>query len=622
MKPWPALIVTCALCACTDDPVGDARPDDAQVGMPDIGMAPDPDAVALPSPDAQLIDAFVPDSTPLSDADVMDASLFDAGMEDRPDAAPDAQVDALTLTVPDDVTLDEGEPFVGAIDARAPGTLEVFVFDLPPGAHWHPGRREITFTPDFIQGPDAWTIRVLARSEGETLESTFTVNVRDNIRPPAPEIIREQEGDGFTRLQLRQRTDGFLDHPDEAGRTFDGYVMAPDERSPAGLKPVRILLHGFASQPPTEGWRGEYRIAPHDPFNTYWWGYQGSGDAGPQPYTVRRVLHLLHWVLERYPDADVNNVYIEGASMGGAGAATMGLLWGRHFNMVHSTIAQWVPRNHRPSRLAQLGGHWGAPGPSWDVMDLTDAMASRAEAQNQYVFLKHGKDDGIIHFGAVIFPSPLTGLSAYQALQAHHVGHMAVWDEGGHGIPDPILGDQWWTQGWNPVFDDTAWLRRGVAFPVFSNSSGDDDPGDGSGNGRRPFDEDTGYAGGVFAADDTGWSGDVAGALNRALRWDSNGLVDEMERFEIPLRVLDVPNGDAPRAGWPTPGDVQSGPIPVRVDVTLRRVQRFQVMPGASVRWRFGALEGVTHADESGVITVPEVPVSSDWQTLMLQREE
>lgn len=563
------------------------------------------------------VDGGALDATPRSDGALPDMSPSDAG---RPDAGPPT----LIIRAPQATTLDEMASFSATIDVdtNVEAPLALFIHGLPPGASWDPATREVRFTPDFTQGGETWTVEISARAGELSDAARFDLTVRDSIRPPAPEVVQDQGGAGYRRLQVRQITDGFLDHPAEAGRTFNGYVMAPDEAPPGERLPVRVLLHGFSSQPPTEGWRGEFRVAPHDPHDTYWWGYRGPGEADATPYTARRVLHLLDWVLETYPHADPDNVYIEGASMGGAGAATIGLLWARHFNMVHTTIGQWIPRNHRPSRKEQLAGHWGPPeaGTAWDRMDLTHALGAHPEAADQYVFLKHGKDDPIIHFGAVVHPSPLTGLRVYEALQGHRVGHLAVWDEGGHGSLDPLLGAEWWTQGWNPVFDDTSWLRRGVAFPAFSNASGDDDPGSGLGNGRRDFNADRGYAGFEQVAGDTGWDGEVAGALNRALRWDANELVDEADRFEVPLRVLSAPSGPAPREGWPVPGDVQSGPLPTRVDVTLRRVQRFQLMPGVEVRWRKGAAEGVATANDRGVLTILGVPMSAEWETLVIVR--
>jgi hypothetical protein len=103
------------------------------------------------------------------------------------------------------------------------------------------------------------------------------------------------------------------------------------------------------------------------------------------------VLRLLEWVLSTYPSADPERVYLEGISMGGAGAMTLGLLHARHFCHVQAFYGQAIPRNHRPSRLAQLSGLWGAPAAglddgeglaAWDRMDLTRVIAELPEARD------------------------------------------------------------------------------------------------------------------------------------------------------------------------------------------------------------------------------------------------
>jgi S-formylglutathione hydrolase FrmB len=60
-----------------------------------------------------------------------------------------------------------------------------------------------------------------------------------------------------------------------------------------------------------------------------------------------------------YPAADPERTYLDGVSMGGAGAMTLGLLHARHFCHVRASFGQAIPRNHRPARLAQLAGLWG-----------------------------------------------------------------------------------------------------------------------------------------------------------------------------------------------------------------------------------------------------------------------
>jgi hypothetical protein len=519
----------------------------------------------------------------------------------------------------------------------APGgdPLRLLVSGLPEGAHVDPATQRLQFRPDFTQGGRTWQVRVTATAGPASRSVTFPITALDTIVPPPPQVTGSETVGAWSRMTVVQRTDRFLDSPGYAGRELPAVVTAPLDASGPPRLPLHVLLHGFDGAPERAGWEGEVRIMAADPMNSYWWGYSdrlpgGAPDGGTvPPYTLRRVLHLVAWALGRFPAIDPERIYLDGASMGGAGVATLGLLYARHFCWVQATIGQAIPRNHRPARLMQLTGLWGSPERNldggqgmgvWDFIDLTRVLAAHPEAREQFLFLHHGKDDTTIHFGAVVTPSPLTGSTYYGALQQEHLGHLAVWDEGGHGPKDPVLPDGWWQTGWNPVFDDTAYLRLHLAFPAFSRCSADKNPGTGHGNGRQSWNPDGGYAGKLEVAGDTGWDGDLAGARNRGLRWDARHIVDTADRLEFPLRVLDGPGAPPPRPGYPTVGDKLDGALPVRVDVTPRRVQRFQCRPGELLAWEFGSQRGTVTADAAGAVTIPGVALTTAWQTLVVQR--
>jgi hypothetical protein len=543
----------------------------------------------------------------------------------------------LSLVLPPASSVDEEKTLVLTVKAQGGASAaRVFVEGLPEGATWDQSSGTLSFTPDFTQGGHAWDVSVTADDGAARVHGTVHITANDVLLPRAPTVTSTTAQNGYATLHVSQITDSFLDSPGYAGRTFDAVVIAPTAGSAQNKLPVRVGLHGFAGTPSTDGWSGEYRIYPADPNDTYWWGYAdslpsaGAPTAGHVPeYTARRVLHLLAWLLSTYPGADPERVYLDGISMGGAGAMTMGLLHARHFCHARASFGQAIPRNHRPSRVTQLTPLWGAPASNlddgygmaaWDRMDLTRALNDVPEGRDQFLTLKHSKDDVTIHFGAVVMPSPLTKQTFYGALQATHVGHHAVWDEGGHVINDPVLGDQWWTAGWDPVFDATALLRLHRAFPAFSAASVDRNPGTGKGNGKVPWNAESGYAGNVSVAGDTGWDGDIAGGINRFLRWDGTLVEDTLDAFKIPLRALDGTGGAPPRAGYPTTGDKLDGTAPVMVDVTPRRVQSFRLRPGEHVAWSFGAASGIANADSTGAVTIPRLAVTTTWTTLSLSR--
>ena len=523
-----------------------------------------------------------------------------------------------------------------AVTVRDPDgdVLRVWAQGLPPGASWDEAARTLRFRPDFIQGGRAWTVTIVADDGEHRVAREVAVEAIDSVRPPAPEIVGMEDLGGYTRLAVVQVTDDYLDSPGHAGREFQAFVMVPDYADEAERFPVRIGLHGIGTAtPPSTGSSNEFRIGPHDPENTYWWGYDaGLPDADPvgvdvPDYTQRRVMHLLGWVLENYPQADAERVYVAGSSMGGAGAMTLGLWYARHFAYVSAQLGQAVPRNHRPARVAQLEGLWGPIAEEakdglsvWDELDLTRLLASSLEARGQYLFVRHAKDDPTIHFGAAVLASPHTGERLYDALQARGIGHLAVWDEGGHGPADPKLGSGWWDEGFSPMTDDTTFVRRDLAFPAFSLSSADGDPGNGEGNGKQAWSVNAGYAGVLEVAGDTGWNGEIAGALNRFLRWDANAVVDTIDEFSLPLHVHDGEGSDPPAKGYPSRGDRFDGDLPVVVDVTVRRTQAFLLRAGEVVAWRFGGQAGEATANAAGELTIEGLELGLDWATLDVRR--
>ena len=521
-------------------------------------------------------------------------------------------------------------PYPGAV-----GGGRVLVDQLPAGARWDETAGSVTFRPSFIQGGRTHVARVWVLSQENDAPRPLCIRVRDTIAPPDPVVTSSEAGEGFTLLTLSQTTDDFLDSPGNAGRTFGAVLSVPDLAEEDSL-PLRVDLHGFHSPLRGDGVEGFFSLYPHDPDNTYWWGYSSNlpggrpDDCEAPDYTQRRVLHLLGWVLDRYPAVDPGRVWVFGNSMGGAGAATLGLRHARHFAFVDARRGQLVPRNHRPARARQLAELWGRPGSlegetctsAWDAGDLTAVLRDSIEARQQFLSLMHGKDDAVVHFGALIDPSPLTGMSFVETLGRQHVGHRLIWDEAGHADLDPVMGDLWWSNGWQAVLDDTTYLRSDLAFPAFGACAADDEIGSPAGNGTRERHTSKALAGDSRIPGDTGWGGDLAGGLNRYLRWDSTGIVDRPERLEIPIRAVSGDGQPSPGPGYPPTGDRPEVPLPVSVDVTPRRIQSFHMLPGEPVRWTWGHRSGKVVADRDGTVTVRGLDVVEQWRVLVLERLE
>lgn len=537
----------------------------------------------------------------------------------------------------------EGQPLRVDLGALCPGLdARWFPDGGPRGLRWDLREGTGQWTPAFIDGGRSYHVPLDGRGADGARVATgsLRIDVADTIDPPAPRVVETVDRPQGRRHHVTLVTDAFLDGPSRAGRTVHAWVTEPYDVAERESVPVAVLLHGFDGDPVVEAAADAIQISLHDPDNTYWWGY-ADGPGPSLDYTARQVEHLLGWVLRRYPTADPDRVWVHGTSMGGAGALVFAATRPAHVAWVSSFIGQTVPRNHRPRRAAQLEALWGAPAAlppgapttdaaalaaatdPWDRQDWTAALRRDPVAREAFVFLRHGLDDRIIHFGAVVQPSPLTGESAYDAASATRTAHYAVWDESGHGTPDPLLPSRWWHAGWHPVLDDTTFVALDVAHPAFSNASHDSDSGGVQGNGLVAWDDNSGFAGDDDVLGDTGWAADRAGAINRGLRWDSRAIVDEVDRFSVPIRVLDdrATAAELPLApSEPCLFDALCLEGPVHVDVTPRRTQRFRLAPGEQVRWRFGNQSGEAVAAEDGSVTVPRLAIGTEWESLELER--
>jgi hypothetical protein len=103
---------------------------------------------------------------------------------------------------------------------------------------------------------------------------------------------------------------------------------------------------------------------------------------------------------------------------------------------------------------------------------------------------------------------------------------------------------------------------------------------------------------------------DKVGGINLYPRWDTNAIVDEPRRWEMTLWLAQ----DCPE---PT----------TTLDVTPRRLQRFAVKPGETVRWTLldaaGKViqSGKTTGDAWGLVTAPQVELSKERRRMVMERK-
>jgi len=525
------------------------------------------------------------------------------------------------LSNPGPQSFDEEQDYT--IDIIARPSARIFVSGMPPGMHWDEVTRRFDFRPDFIQGGKSWQVTMEAVDGTENDTQIFTIEINNTIQPPWPTFVSSEDLYRVTKLKMKQVTDDFLDSPGYKGREFTANLAIPTKASATNMLPVRIGLHGYGGSPGTVGREGYFGIAPHDANNTWWTGYNewlpgGDRTSGSNPnYTQRRVMHLLSYLLEgcpglpagvgSCPGADPDQVLVSGQSMGGTGALFLAINYGRHFTEILPRIGGTTPHFLSPGHQAGLTSYWGSkelglPGDDkgtnvWDLYDASRAALSNKDFRNLHFSTISGKNDPVISFDAMVRESPVTGISFLSALQQEGIGHLVAWDQRAHTGQDNPLSADWWKA---LALDATSFLRRNLAFPAFSNGSADDDAGKPDGAG--------------------GYTGTLRGAKNRYFRWDSANIIDTRSQLSIPVRVKINTTGTPPDSGYPPKGDDYFGQLPITTDVTIRRIQQFQTLPGEAINWSYNGESGTVSANDDGSVTVQNLEMTTSFTPLVFTR--
>ena len=79
--------------------------------------------------------------------------------------------------------------------------------------------------------------------------------------------------------------------------------------------------------------------------------------------------------------------------------------------------------------------------------------------------------------------------------------------------------------------------------------------------------------------------------------------------------------GAGSRYSLPTPAGLRDVRFDegATADVSLRRLQRLKVAPGATVHWTFGTARGEVKADAQGVVTIPALKITAEPTTLSVK---
>jgi hypothetical protein len=436
----------------------------------------------------------------------------------------------------------------------------------------------------------------------------------DAIAPLELTQMEERPGEGGKKIVI-------FKHKAVAGMDSPGYVAAGQEYVvtvglPAGFDPADkkktyplvMVLHGFG-----DTWQQivnyanfspeAFVILPNDPFGTWYYGYSDQLPGGDPNkgmvvnYTERRLLAYLKHFEGVYP-VDTNRVYVSGGSMGGTGTTSLCLRYPKIF-------AAGDAKKGATNRLhckwkSQCEKIWGSVAAKvknndgenvWDWQNMA-WYAAKHHQDATWLRTAHGREDVSIPYRQVAGPPGVEPMSFYAAMEAFKIGHQCLWDASSHSKrpPEPFVQDDWW----DAFTDKTCYLALDRSFPAFTHFSANGNPGTGAGDAVGT-DNDLG---------DNTYDGDPNGGFNRFLRWNTTTIVDEPASYAIELKL------SSGAKGYKGAGET--------VDVTPRRLQKFTIKPGAAYEWSSGAQKGVATADAEGLLTIPQVQVTTAWTKLAI----
>jgi len=375
-----------------------------------------------------------------------------------------------------------------------------------------------------------------------------------------------------------------------------------------------IYIQPDTYMPPTDNvpWDGyEY-----DSLQTWWSGcsntyktQKGIKNGVFVPYTENRILYYIEFAKNIY-NIDENRIYLRGGSMGGTGTISLGLKHPEIFASLSATVGcpNWkynidaVDENYVVIDEGwRLNGNalWGTlednllhenGTPIWNWMNAGWYAMTNVEKEMPFIEMNNGKKDGSVrHYAIPQF---------YEDMKNSKHGFAARFYDGGHS-------------GYGSIFTHRfATFVKNESFPALRNVSIDDNVG--------AIHEPTGIAIVTdFESSLQIFDGDIEGTINGYydIEWsrklkqfdrvsDVDDMVDISDRYEIALRLEGISDHNT-----------------ATMDITPRRLQHFDVIPGQVYYWENKQLStgqiiqsGRIIADEYGLITVPGFSIEkSTW---------
>ena len=139
----------------------------------------------------------------------------------------------------------------------------------------------------------------------------------------------------------------------------------------------------------------------------------------------------------------------------------------------------------------------------------------------------------------------------------------------------------------NDLIDSFDWLsiKKNEAYAVFTNATC---------NSKLPWPDDLKTT--------------TAGQVNAFFRWKN--ISDSAAKVEMSLYLVNA-------ADLKTQFEI---PKEANADITLRRIQSFQLKPGDAFQWTCGTAKGHGQADNQGLVTIPDLKMTAEPATLSVTK--
>jgi hypothetical protein len=299
------------------------------------------------------------------------------------------------------------------------------------------------------------------------------------------------------------------------------------------------------------------------------------------PYTMRRVIWELDWLLENEP-IDARRVSLMGGSMGGRGANYLSRAYPEKFAAWLSLCPGIKPPDGDPfTGTAEQNLTTSFPG-NPGIMQAMDLRTRLSAIERDIPFGKvvGGRADQTL---AALSPDMI---QAYRNLDDAGFGSHIYWDDRGHVYTE----GSYWSGSFRHTAQALTAYRSDQSFPAFFH-----DDQDFQSAGQQP-DLGTGEPD----------SGDEWGTWGGYYRWDSGSIVDTDTLWKASIYLIsdgespvDIPDFDSSRA-----------------DIAIRRPQHFLPPDSGSISWELVRLadsrimqSGWGKVENEGLVIIPDVTI-------------